>query len=312
MSDEQPGDVRDTLSGLERRLREIEGDLRSGAAEPGAEKAAAAGSGKDDPGSGGGDARRPSALLIAGLGAAALLIVVGILVLASAGSSTRSSSAGSGEIVLGAGLSGSGEVAGLAKLSGVRAARGNAAAEACAGTAGAALVIVQPASKTVGCDGLKELVTMSLSATAVAQRGGAKRCLRASQVAAQLRRPARGLTRQRAARVLKARRAAGAKAKASGASGAASINAQRRAAATAGSNFDAANRLSLTKVRGASGKCIAPSTAALRSGAYPLSLRVALLANPASATNASVSAAEETLRKALSGSVPVEAAVTSR
>ena len=164
----------------------------------------------------------------------------------------------------------------------------------------------------VGCDGLKELVTMSLSATAVAQRGGAKRCLRASQVAAQLRRPARGLTRQRAARVLKARRAAGAKAKASGASGEASINAQRRAAATAGSNFDAANRLSLTKVRGASGKCIAPSTAALRSGAYPLSLRVALLANPASATNASVSAAEETLRKALSGSVPVEAAVTSR
>jgi hypothetical protein len=159
---------------------------------------------------------------------------------------------------------------------------------------------------------LKELVTMSLSATAVAQRGGAKRCLRASQVAAQLRRPARGLTRQRAARVLKTRRAAGAKAKASGASGEASINAQRRAAATAGSNFDAANRLSLTKVRGASGKCIAPSTAALRSGAYPLSLRVALLANPASATNASVSAAEETLRKALSGSVPVEAAVTSR
>ena len=45
MSDEQPGDVRDTLSGLERRLREIEGDLRSGAAEPSAEKAAAAGSG---------------------------------------------------------------------------------------------------------------------------------------------------------------------------------------------------------------------------------------------------------------------------
>ena len=308
MSDEQPGDVRDTLSGLERRLREIEGDLRSGAAEPGAEKAAAAGSGKDDPGSGGGDARRPSALLIAGLGAAALLIVVGILVLASAGSSTRSSSAGSGEIVLGAGLSGSGEVAGLAKLSGVRAARGNAAAEACAGTAGAALVIVQPASKTVGCDGLKELVTMSLSATAVAQRGGAKRCLRASQVAAQLRRPARGLTRQRAARVLKARRAAGAKAKARGASGEASINAQRRAAATAGSNFDAANRLSLTKVRNASGSCVAPTASDLRSGAYPLSLRVALLARPDSASNASVTEAEATLRKALSGAVPVEAA----
>ena len=309
MSDEQPGDVRDTLSGLERRLREIEGDLRSGAAEPGAEKAAAAGSEKNGPGDGGGARRRPSGLLIAGLCSAALLIVVLVAVLTSAGDGAESSSAGPSEIVLGAGLAGNREVAGIAKLSGARAARGNAAAEACAGTAGAALVIVQPASKTVGCDGLKELVTMSLSATAVAQRGGAKRCLRASQVAAQLRRPARGLTRQRAARVLKARRAAASKAQASGASGAASINAQRRAAATAGSNFDSANRLSLTKVRNASGSCVAPTAPALRSGAYPLSLRVALLANPASATNASVSAAEETLRKALSGAVPVEAAV---
>ncbi len=150
---------------------------------------------------------------------------------------------------------------------------------------------------------------MSLSATAVAQRGGAKRCLRASQVAAQLRRPARGLTRQRAARVLKARRAAGAKAKASGTSGAAIINAQRRAAATAGSNFDAANRLSLTKVRGPSGKCVAPTAATLRSGAYPLSVRVALLARPDSASNANITEAEATLRKALSGAVPVEAAV---
>ena len=311
MSDEQPGDVRDTLSGLERRLREIEGDLRSGAAEPGVEKAAAAGSGKDDPGSGGGR-QRPSGLLIAGLCSAALLIVVLVVVLTSSGDGAESSSAGPSEIVLGAGLAGNREVAGIAKLSGVRAARGNAAAEACAGTAGAALVIVQPASNTVGCDGLKELVTMSLSATAVAQRGGAKRCLRASQVATQLRSPARGLTRQRAARVLKARRAAGAKAKASGASGETSINAQRRAAATAGSNFDSANRLSLTKVRNASGSCVAPTAPALRSGAYPLSLRVALLANPASATNASVSAAETALRKALSGAVPVEAAVTSR
>ena len=149
---------------------------------------------------------------------------------------------------------------------------------------------------------------MSLSATAVAQRGGAKRCLRASQVAAQLRRPARGLTRQRAARVLKARRAAASRAQASGASGAASINAQRRAAATAGSNFDAANRLSLTKVRNASGSCVAPTASDLRSGAYPLSLRVALLARPDSASNASVTEAEATLRKALSGAVPVEAA----
>ncbi len=311
MSDEQPGDVRDTLSGLERRLREIEGDLRSGAAEPGAEKAAAGDSGKDDPGSGG-ERRRPSGLLIAGLCSAALLTVVLVAVLTSSGGGAESSSAGPSEIVLGAGLAGNREVAGVAKLSGVRAARGNAATEACAGTAGAALVIVQPASKTVGCDGLKELVTMSLSATAVAQRGGAKRCLRASQVAAQLRRPARGLTRQRAARVLTARRAAASKAQARGASAAASINAQRRAAATAGSNFDAANRLSLTKVRNASGSCVAPTAPALRSGAYPLGLRVALLANPASATNASVSAAETALRKALSGAVPVEAAVRSR
>jgi len=312
MSDEQPGDVRDTLSGLERRLREIEGDLRSGAAEPGAEKAAVGDSGKSGPGDGGGGRRRPSGLLVAGLGAAALLIVVLVAVLASSGGNSAGTSSGPSQIVLGAGVSESGAASALAKLGGVRAARGNAAAEACAGSAGAALVIVQPAPKTVGCDGLKELVTMTVSATGLAQPGGAKRCLRASQVAAQLRSPARGLTRRRAARVLTARRAAGAKAKASGASGAASINAQRRAAATAGSNFDSANRLSLTKVRSASGKCVAPSAAALRSGAYPLSLRVALLANPSSATNASVSATEETLRKALSGAVPVEAAVASR
>ncbi len=307
MSDEQPGDVRDTLSGLERRLREIEGDLRSGAAEPGAEKAAAGDSRKDDPGSGG-KRQRPSGLLIAGLCSAALLIVVLVAVLTSSGGSAESSSAGPSEIVLGAGLSGNREVAGVAKLSGARAARGNAAAEACAGTAGAALVIVQPEPKTVGCAGLKELLTMTVSATGVAQRGGNGRCLRSGQVAAQLRRPARGLTRQRAARVLKARRAAAAKAQASGASGAASINAQRRAAATAGSNFDAANRLSLTKVRNASGSCVAPTASDLRSGAYPLSLRVALLARPDSASNASVTEAEATLRKALSGAVPVEAA----
>ena len=312
MSDEQPGDVRDTLSGLERRLREIEGDLRSGAADLGTEKAGAGDSGKNGPGDGGGGRRRPSGLLVAGLGAAALLIVVLVAVLASSGGNSAGTSSGQSQIALGAGVSESGAASALAKLAGVRAARGNAAAEACAGSVGAALVIVQPAPKTVGCDGLKELVTMTVSATGLAQRGGAKRCLRASQVAAQLRSPARGLTRRRAARVLTARRAAGAKAQASGASGAASINAQRRAAATAGSNFDSANRLSLTKVRSASGKCVAPSAAALRSGAYPLSLRVALLANPASATNASVSAAEETLRKALSGAVPVEAAVTSR
>lgn len=311
MSDEQPGDVRDTLSGLERRLREIEGELRSGAAGSENETAAAGGSVEDGSGSRGGERRRPSGLLIAGLCAAALLIVVLVAVLASSGGSAQQSSAGSSEIVLGAGLSGNGAVAAVAKLGGVRAARGNAAAEACAGTAGAALVIVQPAPKTVGCDGLQTLLTMAVSATGVAQRGGSRRCLSAGQAAAQLRRPARGLTRQRAARVLKARRAAAAKAKAAGASGAASINAQRRAAAAAGSNFDSAKRLSLTKVRGAGGQCVAATAAALRSGAYPLSVRVALLARPDSASNANVTEAEAALRKALSGAVPVEAVAAS-
>ena len=307
MNDEQPGDVRDTLSGLERRLREIEGDLRSGASGPEAQTPAADGSGKAGSGGSGGR-QRPSGLLIAGLCSAALLIVVLVAVLTSSGGSTESSSAGPSGIVLGAGLSGNREIAGVVKLSGARAARGNAAAEACAGTAGAALVIVQPEPKTVGCAGLTELLTMTVSATGVAQRGGNGRCLRSGQVAAQLRRPARGLTRQRAARVLKARRAAAAKAQARGASGAASINAQRRAAATAGSNFDSANRLTLTKVRNASGSCVAPTASALRSGAYPLSVRVALLARPDSASNANVTEAEATLRKALSGAVPVEAA----
>jgi hypothetical protein len=309
MSDEQPGDVRDTLSGLERRLREIEGELRSGAAEPEA-KSAAAGGGSAKGGAGGGDRPRPSGLLIAALGAAALLIIVLVAVLTSSGGEAQNT--GPSQIVLGAGVAGSGAGAGIAKLSGTRAARGDASAEACAGSAGAALVIVQPAPKTVGCDGLEALLTMTVSASGVAQRGGSRRCLRAGQVAAQLRRPARGLTRQRAARVLKARRAAAAKAKASGATGAASINAQRRAAAVAGGNFDSANRLSLTKVRSAGGKCVAPTAAALRSGAYPLSVRVALLARTESASTANVSEAEATLRKALSGAVPVEAAVASR
>ncbi len=309
MSDEQPGDVRETLSGLERRLREMEGELRSGAVEPGAEAAAAGGgSAKGDSGSGDGR-RRPPGILIAGLGAAAALIVVVVAVIASSGSDTPNTSSGPSQIAIGAGVEESGAASALVKLSAVDAAGGNAAAQACSANAGAALVIVQPAPKTVGCDGLETLLTMTVSASGVAQRGGSRRCLRAGQVAAQLRSPARSLTRQRAARVLKARRAAAANAKASGASGAASINAQRRAAAVAASNFDSANRLSLTKVRSAGGKCVAPTAVTLRSGAYPLSVRVALLARPDSASNANITEAEATLRKALSGAVPVEAAV---
>ena len=308
MSDEQPGDVRDTLSGLERRLREMEGDLRSGAGEPGTQTTAAGGTGKDGPGGGGGGRPRLSGLLIAGVGAAALLIVVLVAVLASSGGSSAGTSSGPSEIVLGAGVSESGAASALAKLGGVRAARGNAAAEACAGSAGAALVIVQPAPKTVGCAGLKELVTMTVSATGLAQRGGAKRCLRASQVTAQLRRPG-ALTRQRAARVLKARRAAAAKAIAGGSSKAAAVNAERRGAAIAASNFDSARKLTLAKVRGASGRCVAPTAGSLRDGTYPLSVRVSLLARPGSTSNPAVIEAESTLRKALSGAVPVEAAV---
>ncbi len=310
MSDEQPGDVRDTLTGLERRLRDIEADLRSGAAGPGAEAAAAGNVGSDT--AAGDGRRRPSGLLIAGLGAAAVLIVVLIVVLARAGASTPNRGGTSSEIALGGGVAGNESALGIAKLPGIRAARGDAAAEACSGIADAALIVIQPTPKTVGCDGLTELLTMTLSATAVAERAGGRRCLRVSQVAAQLRRPARALTRQRAARVLKARRAAAAKAAARAASGAASINAQRRAAATAGSNFDSSQRLSLTKVASADGSCVAPTAATLRSGAYPLSLRIALLARPGSASDAAVIETEATLRKALSGAVPIEAAVRGR
>ena len=304
MSDEQPGDVRDTLSGLERRLREMEGDLRSGAAKPEAATGGPGGAKRDDR-----ERRRPSGLLIGGLGAAALLIIVLIAVLSSSGSGTKSSGSGPSQIALGAGLSGSDAALGVAKLSGVRAASGDAAAEACAGTAGAALVIVQPAPKSVGCAGLQELATMTVSATAVAQRGGARGCLRSGQVAAQLRRPPGRLTRKRAVAVLKARRASAANTAASNASKAASLQAERRAAANAGNVFDAANNLSLVKVRNAAGKCIAPTAATLRSGTYPLSVRISLLARPDSATSPTVSAVDSTLRKALSGAVPVEAAV---
>ena len=64
--------------------------------------------------------------------------------------------------------------------------------------------------------------------------------------------------------------------------------------------------------RNATGACVAPSDVALGSGAYPLSLRVALLARPDSALNTNVTEAEAKLRIALSGAVPVEAAVAGR
>ncbi|MEI6792458.1 MAG: hypothetical protein WCK97_04395 [Actinomycetes bacterium] len=308
MSDEQPGDVRDTLSGLEQRLREIEGDLRSGAAEP---KAAAGNQDSGGPGNNG-PRKRPSGLLTAGLGAAAVLALVLIAVIASSSGNAPNSTAGSSQLVLAAGVANSDGALVISKLSGVRAARGDAAAEACAGTAGAALVIVQPAPRTVGCAGLQQLLTMTVSATAIAERGGSRRCLSAAQVTSRLRRPASRLTRQRASHVLKARQDAAMKAKTAGASAAASLNAQRRAAAVSGAKFDSVNHLSLAKVRNATGACVAPSDVALRSGAYPLSLRVALLARPDSALNANVTEAEAKLRIALSGAVPVEAAVAGR
>jgi len=314
MADDQPGDVRDTLSELERRLRELEGDLRSGGSQQGAEAPATDPpmANADASAVGGDGTRHPSGTLIAAIATAALLAAVLIVILVSSGSDTPSTAPGASQIAIGAGLDGSDPAEGLAKLDGVRGARGDAAAEACVGTAAAALVIVQPKPTTVGCAGLQTLLTLTVSATRLAERGGRQRCLRASQVAAQSSGPSNGLSHQRAARIDAAAGQATAAAAARKSSPAASIGAQRAAAAKAGSKFDRSHRLSLAEIRDASGSCIAPTAATLRSGSYPLSLRIALLARPDSASSANVKAASQALRKVLNGPVPVSAVVRGR
>ncbi len=324
MADDQPGDVRDTLSELERKLRELEGDLRGGGAQAdaGGQGGAGAGDGSDDAdslagGSGDGDSlaggsgdgsRLP--WLITAL-SALLLATVLIVVIATRGDPADSAGqpVASGLAVAPA-VAGSEAAVAIAKLGGVRAARGDAAAEACVGTAAAALVVVRPQPTTVGCAGLQEVLAVTVNATALAQRGGARSCLAARRIAARARGANNSLTRRRAEAQATAAAKAAARAKAADSDNATLIRAQRSAQARAGANFDRNHRLRLAAARDRSGDCVAPLGAALRDGRYPLSERIALLARPDSLADGQLQTAIKALRKAFGGAVPVEVAVS--
>ncbi len=331
MADDQPGDVRDTLSELERKLRELEGDLRGGAgagagvqagagagvqAGAGAQGQAGAGAGAGD-GSGGADSpaggsgggsRLP--WLITAL-SALLLATVLIVVIATRGDPADSASqAAASGLAVAPAVAGSEAAVAIAKLGGVRAARGDAAAEACVGTAAAALVIVRPQPTTVGCAGLQEVLAVTVNATALAQRGGARSCLAARRIAARVRGANNSLTRRRAEAQATAATKASARAKAADSDSATLIRAQRSAQARAGTNFDRNHRLRLAAARDRSGDCVAPLGAALRDGRYPLSERIALLARPDSLADGQLQTAIKALRKAFGGAVPVEVAVS--
>ncbi|MSX02682.1 MAG: hypothetical protein F2813_05925 [Actinobacteria bacterium] len=310
MADDQPGDVRDTLSAIEQRLREFEGDLRSGSQQ----QESGAGGADDAPEKASSSGTRPPVWLLASIAGGALLVVALIALLASSGGQTQSGDGAPAELAVAPAADGGALGDALAAIKGSRPARGDAAAEACVGTAAAALVVVQPRSRSVGCAGLQPVLTVTTAATGVAARTGAssRQCLRASQVAAQLRRAPTALTETRAAQSRKAAAAAAERARSRGATAAAVLAAQRSAAARAGARFDSKRGLRLAAVRNRSGRCTAPTAANLHSGAYPLAVRVQLLARPAEASGSDVMAAAATLRKALGGAVPVEAAVSRR
>ncbi len=307
MPDDQPGDARDTLSAIERRLRDLESNLRSGASKVD-EPSSPATSQQSAPAEGPKLSRAGALAIAAGL--VAVIAAVAIALLVDSGANTPSGGASQEQIALSTGLGSSDVARVLTTLKGARPARGDAAAEVCVASAAAALVIVQPKQRTVGCDGLETLLTVSAAASGVAAAdSGSRPCTRASKVDRLQRRRASKSTRKRASQSAAAADGAKRGAEARGASPAATIAAQRSAAARAGSRFDAKRQLRLIAVRDASRRCIAPTAANLRSGRYPLTLRIALLARSDSSSSPAVEAAAEQLRKALGGAVPVEAVV---
>jgi len=307
MPDDQPGDPRDTLSAIERRLRELETNLRSGASK--VDERAEAATPQQQPPTEGTRLSRAGVLAIAG-GLIVVVAAVVVALLVGSGGDSAKGGASQEQLALSSGLA-SGDLArALTTLKGARPARGDAAAEVCVASAAAALVIVQPKQRTVGCDGLETLLTVSASASGVAaSSSGARPCARASKVSKLQRRRPGQLTSRRARQSARAAAAAARSAQARGASPAATIAARRSAAARAGARFDLGRRLRLIAVRDSSRRCIAPTNANLRSGRYPLTLRVALLARSDSASSPAVQAAIQQLRKALGGAVPVTAVV---
>ena len=314
MGEEKPRDVRDTLGDLEGRLRELEGELRDSASGQGSGGTPpSAGSGAPGSAPGGVEppgperARRVRPWMVA-VGAAALVAVaVVVAVLVSGGSGSEEPPPA--EIALDSLPAGSDVDRAVSGLAGVRAARGDAGAEVCVGSAQAALVIERNDPNRIGCRGLQRVLTVTASARGAADPSRKRRCLSPASVRAGASGASRSLTQARAS----AQRSAARKAlEAAGSQPSpAAIRAGRVAAAGAGTRFDRKRGLKLAAVRRGN-RCVAPNRRTLANGAYPLATRVTLLAQPDAVESEEVRALAASLRSSLAGPVPVEAWVSRR
>ncbi len=264
-------------------------------------------------GQGGGGIGRRGALLLAGAG----LLVAGLLAglvggLAVGGgkiTTTTTRSAAAQPFLV---MSGTPDLGVPAPR---RAASSQAALAAlCAGRAPAAL-IVTPDGFTPPCSDVFPVAHETLSARALAipiPRGGrGRRCVSLGAVGALVRlREDAALTARRRARVAQAQRAAAAAARLDALPPAGIVRASRTAQATAGASFDRTRRLRLLGVSAQpGGTCVSPAQGALRSGGYPLSNRLTLVATTASAASPAVVAVRDAMSSALGGAVPVAATV---
>lgn len=311
MGDEKPRDVRETLGELEGRLRDLEGELRDSAAGGREPAGAATGVGATAPGGtatagpGQGSRGRRPWIVAAVAGAVALAAVLAIVLVSGSSGEEEPAPA---EIALDRFADSSDIALAYRGLPGVRAARGDAGAEVCVGSAQAALVVERDDPDRIGCRGLQRVLTVTASARGAADPSRRRRCLSPSGVAAGASRASAGLTRaRRQAQESAARNATGAAEKPSPAA----IRAGRVAAARAGAQFDRKRGLKLAAVR-SGGRCFAPNRRTLASGTYPLASRVTLLAQPDAVESREVRALAASLRSSLAGPVPVDAWVSRR
>jgi hypothetical protein len=200
MGDEKPRDVRETLGELEGKLRDLEGELRDSAAGAGEPVGGTTGAGATPPGSaagpglgGGPRGRRP--WIVAAVAGAVVLAAVLAIVLVSGGSSEEEPAPA--EIALDRFADGSDIALAYGGLPGVRAARGDAGAEVCVGSAQAALVVERDDPDRIGCRGLQRVLTVTASARGAADPSRKRRCLNPSGVAAGASGASGGLTRAR-------------------------------------------------------------------------------------------------------------------
>lgn len=310
MGDEKPRDVRDTLGQLEGRLRELEGELRDSAGAGPAPPGSPAGGGTpgDQPPSGpAGSPRSWRPWLIAAAGAAIVAVAAVIIVIATGGSGTDNPAPA--QIALDSFPAGSDVQRSAAGLPGVRAARGDAGAEVCVGSAQAALVIERSDPNRIGCRGLQRVLTVTASARGAVDPSKKRRCLGPSGLRAGAGNASGPLTRARAAAQRQALHRAASQS--GGEPSPAAIRAGRVAAAQAGAQFDRRRGLKLVAVRRGK-RCLVPNRRTLATGAYPLATRVTLLAQPDAVESEEVRSLAAALRSSLAGPVPVQAWVSRR